>query len=46
MVTVFAPGDDFNVADRNNLGEPIYAMPAISNGTLYVRTTGHLYAFR
>jgi outer membrane protein assembly factor BamB len=28
---------------RNELDEPIYASPAISQGHLFVRTTGHLY---
>lgn len=45
-VSVLAPGDEFKVAARNDLGEPIYATPAIAAGTLYVRTVGHLYAFR
>jgi outer membrane protein assembly factor BamB len=45
-VTVVLPGDELKVAARNNLEEPIYATPAIAGGTLYVRTIGHLYAFR
>ena len=45
-VSVLAPGAEFKVAARNDLGEPIYATPAIAAGTLYVRTVGHLYAFR
>ena len=45
-MTVLATGDEFKVVARNDLGEPIYATPAVADGTLYVRTTGHLYAFR
>ncbi|MCA1562293.1 MAG: PQQ-binding-like beta-propeller repeat protein [Acidobacteria bacterium] len=45
-VSVLVPGDEFKVAARNDLGEPIYATPAIAAGTLYVRTVDHLYAFR
>jgi hypothetical protein len=26
------------------MGEPIMATPAVSDGTIFVRTTGHLYA--
>jgi outer membrane protein assembly factor BamB len=46
IVTVLAPGDRFKVQARNDIGEPIFATPAIVAGTLYLRTTGHLYAFR
>jgi len=42
---VFEAGDQLNVLARNNLGEPILATPAIVEDRLYVRTTGHLYAF-
>jgi outer membrane protein assembly factor BamB len=45
-VTVVTAGDTLNVLARNDLGEPIYATPAAAAGALYVRTTGHLYAFR
>ena len=46
VVVVVAPGDALNVLARNDLGEPIYATPAISpEGVLYVRTTSALYAF-
>ena len=45
-VAVVAPGDTLNVLARNDLGEPIYATPAVSpEGVLYVRTTSALYAF-
>lgn len=44
-VTVADAGDTLRVKARNPLGEPIYATPAIAADTLYVRTTGHLWAF-
>jgi outer membrane protein assembly factor BamB len=44
-LVVFAAGDRLQVLARNVLGEPIMATPAIADGTLYVRTAGHLYAF-
>jgi len=45
VITVLRAGDKLDVAARNDLGEPIFATPAILDGRLYVRTTGHLYAF-
>jgi outer membrane protein assembly factor BamB len=44
-VTVIEAGDMLNVLAKNKLGEPIYATPALAANTLYVRTTGHLWAF-
>ena len=40
-----ASGDMLNVIARNDLGEPIFATPAIVDGRTYVRTTGYLHAF-
>ena len=45
VVTVIAAGDKLEVLANNDLEEPIFATPAIVEGKLYVRTTGHLYAF-
>ena len=45
VVTVIAPGDELNVLARHDLHEQIFATPAIMEGTLYVRTAGHLWAF-
>jgi outer membrane protein assembly factor BamB len=42
-VLVVKAGRTFEVVARNDMGEPIMATPAIANGTLYVRTQGHLY---
>ncbi|MBI3694137.1 MAG: PQQ-like beta-propeller repeat protein [Acidobacteria bacterium] len=45
VVTVVRAGGKLDVVARNDLGEPIFATPAVVQGRLYVRTTGHLYAF-
>lgn len=45
VVVVFEGQDELQVLARNDLGEPILATPAVVDGTLYVRTTSHLYAF-
>ena len=44
-VVVFRAGDSLDVLARNDLGEPIFATPAVSNGVLYVRTASGLSAF-
>jgi len=45
VVTVIHQGDRLEVAARNDLGEPIYATPALVDSKIYIRTTAHLYAF-
>jgi len=45
-VVVFEDKDSLNVLARNELKEPVLATPAIVDGRLYIRTAGHLYAFR
>jgi outer membrane protein assembly factor BamB len=44
-VFVLASGDEFEVVSRNELGEGIYATPAVADNMLYVRTADHLWAF-
>lgn len=45
-LVVVGPGDALKVLARNELGEPIFATPAVSSeGILYVRTPSALYAF-
>jgi len=39
-------GNRFEVLAENDLGESIGATPALVDGTLYVRTARHLFAFR
>lgn len=34
----------YSVVARNDMGESVMATPAIANGVLYIRTSGHLYA--
>ena len=44
-IVVVAPGGDLTVTQVNNLGDEVYATPAVADGRLYVRTTEALYAF-
>ena len=46
VVAVIQAGDKFRVLARNQINEPILATPALVDGTLYVRTTKQLLAFR
>jgi outer membrane protein assembly factor BamB len=45
-VFVIQAGPEHKVVTTNKLGEPIYASPALSNGTIYIRGEKHLYAIR
>jgi outer membrane protein assembly factor BamB len=44
QVLVLEDGGAFHVMARNDMGETVFATPAIANRTLFVRTRGHLYA--
>lgn len=44
-LVVLAAGGEWTVAHTNDLGEEIWATPAISGGHLYVRTKSKLYDF-
>ena len=44
IVTVLKAGDHFEVVARNKFGEQIMATPAVVEGKIYFRTSGHLYA--
>ena len=44
-VAVLRPGGNLEVLAVNDLGDLIYATPAIDGGRLYVRTRGALYCF-
>jgi outer membrane protein assembly factor BamB len=46
VAVIYRAGETLEVLARNPLGEPVLATPAIVDHTLYVRTKGHLYAFR
>lgn len=45
VATVIQIADTLTVLARNELGEGIYATPAVAGDRLYLRTVGHLYAF-
>jgi outer membrane protein assembly factor BamB len=45
-VFVVKAGPQFELLSQNTLGEVCMATPAISEGTLYFRTRGHLVAVR
>jgi outer membrane protein assembly factor BamB len=44
-VAVVSASDSFSVLAKNQMGEPIFATPAIVDGRIYLRTSGHLYCF-
>jgi len=45
VVCLSAAGEQLQVLARNDLGEKIWSTPALSTGTIHVRTEKHLYAF-
>ena len=42
-LVIAADGQRYRELAQNQLDEPIYASPAISQGRIYIRTAGHLY---
>jgi outer membrane protein assembly factor BamB len=44
-LTVLKAGRQWEVLGVNDIGEEIYATPALSGGRIYVRTRGALYCF-
>ena len=44
LTTVVAAGPKFEVLAENPLNDFVLSSPAISDGRIYIRTTGHLYA--
>jgi hypothetical protein len=38
-------GRKFEILAQNDLGEAVTASPIVANGTLYIRSYGHLFAF-
>ncbi len=44
--TVIQAGDTLNLIAVNKLAESVRTTPAIANDTLYVRSSGHLWAFK
>ena len=45
VAAIIRAGEKLEVLARNPLGEQVVATPAIADGTLYVRTKEHLFAF-
>ena len=45
VVFVIEAANQFRVAHKTDLGEAIFATPAVARNTLFVRTEGHLWAF-
>jgi outer membrane protein assembly factor BamB len=45
-VFVVRAGREFQPLARNEMGEPLMASPAVSDGTLFVRGSRHLFAIR
>ena len=43
-VYVVTAGPEFEIQSRNAMGQPCFASPAISEGVIYLRTTGSLMA--
>lgn len=44
-VFVLGAGKEFEVIARNEIGEGLYATPAVVDDTIYLRSSGHLWAF-
>jgi outer membrane protein assembly factor BamB len=42
---VFAASKDKKILSMTNLGAPVYSTPIVANGTLYVHSNTHLFAF-
>ncbi|MFK7817295.1 MAG: FG-GAP-like repeat-containing protein [Planctomycetaceae bacterium] len=45
-VYVVRAGSTFELLGKNDMGAPLFATPAVSDGTLYFRTTGKLIAIK
>lgn len=45
IATVLKAGGEWEVAATNDLGEPVFATPAIVDGRIYLRTRSYLYCF-
>ncbi len=43
VTTIIRPSETFVVIEKNELGEPVSASPAISQGQIFLRTHQHLY---
>ncbi len=46
LFVIAAGGEELDIVQKTDFGEGIYATPAIVDDTVYLRTEGHLWAFR
>ncbi len=44
-LSVISGERDWKLLHRARFGEDVHATPAIADGCIYVRTSGHLYCF-
>ena len=44
-ITVLTGGGEWEILSTSDLGEEIFATPAIADGRMYVRTSSTLYCF-
>jgi outer membrane protein assembly factor BamB len=44
-VTVLKAGPQWEILKTNDLGEEVWATPAIAGGNIYIRTRSTLYSF-
>mgnify|MGYP003643637786 FL=1 len=45
-ITVFKAGREFEIVAENDLGEDMSSSPVVSNGVMYLRSFGHLWAIK
>ena len=45
-LVVLAAAKEKKVLSETNLGAPVYGTPVVANGTLYLQSNSHLFAFR
>src|SRR6266849_9823408 len=45
VVTVLGGGETLEILANNDLGEPVYGTPAPVGSAIYIRSSGHLWAF-
>ena len=45
-IWVFAHGKEKKILAKNEMGEPVYATPAVVNDMLFIATSSHLHALR
>jgi outer membrane protein assembly factor BamB len=46
LVVLDATSESLKVLSRSEMGDPVFATPAVLDGVVYLRTEKHLYAFK